>query len=721
MLSVVKEPLTAVSEPVTGGAAERLMGLLSTDFLVQIEWHAGEQTFSMRAEHRWLGWALCAVTGCAREGQGAVKLCNPCRQRLTRHPQPLVQFLAAPSGHPDRGMLAERVSLRGLPALVIAELLYAIQERCRAGVRTRRIPLRALLKALFKQPVSSITEPISGLPKYTREMVVTLRRSVEAAILQPDLERHKDVWNMGAFGLKGLLRFTVISQPWLREASKQWAFDYLPRHRGSGLTGRVQDRVNAVAQLSERLRLQRDDSGEVIQVLGAGDITAFCNRMAFLAQTSVMTEQTRLVTCRMVKLVLETIRTLGLTRAGQCAAGLPEDFTLRVGMVPDMPEDDSARDLPAEVMREVCARLDVLEAAAGVEARVAVELLIDTGRRPSEICALPIGCLDRDRDGSPVLVYDNAKAQRLGRRLPIPGATAELITVQQSRVRQLFPKTSESELTLLPAHRSADGRKSIRGHRLSERHREWVSTFEPIPLVHDTTIDGAVVAIRSAFDMNQATLYSYRHSYAQRHADAGVPVDVLRELMDHLRMDTTQRYYRVGDIRRRKAVEQVSAMQFDRHGTRIWRTVQALADDERLRQAVGEVAVPYGGCSEPSNVAAAGTDCPIRFRCVGCGHFRTDASYLPDLQAYLGDLLRNRERLLATSINADAWATTESMPSHEEISRVRALIDRIRGELDELSADERAEIEQAVALVRRGRINLRLTPVPRDLRPERDQ
>ncbi len=54
-----------------------------------------------------------------------------------------------------------------------------------------------------------------------------------------------------------------------------------------------------------------------------------------------------------------------------------------------------------------------------------------------------------------------------------------------------------------------------------------------------------------------------------------------------------------------------------------------------------------------------------------------------------------------------------------EISRVRALIGRIRSELDDLTEDERAEIEQAVAVVRRGRINLRLAPAPQDLRPER--
>ena len=90
-------------------------------------------------------------------------------------------------------------------------------------------------------------------------------------------------------------------------------------------------------------------------------------------------------------------------------------------------------------------------------------------------------------------------------------------------------------------------------------------------------------------------------------------------------------------------------MQFDRHGNRIWRQAQALLDSEHARRAVGEVAVPFGVCAEPSNVKAGGDACPFRFRCAGCDHFRTDVSYLPDLTAYLDDLLRTRERLAAAS------------------------------------------------------------------------
>ena len=143
-------------------------------------------------------------------------------------------------------------------------------------------------------------------------------------------------------------------------------------------------------------------------------------------------------------------------------------------------------------------------------------------------------------------------------------------------------------------------------------------------------------------------------------------------------------------------------MQFDRHGNRAWRDARALLDDEHARYAVGSVAVPYGTCTEPSNVAAGGNDCPVRFRCAGCDHFRTDASYLPDLTAYLDDLLRARERVAAAS-GIDAWARDQAAPAGQEITVIRQLISRIKGDIADLSPDDRARIDEAVAIVRRHR------------------
>jgi hypothetical protein len=49
------------------------------------------------------------------------------------------------------------------------------------------------------------------------------------------------------------------------------------------------------------------------------------------------------------------------------------------------------------------------------------------------------------------------------------------------------------------------------------------------------------------------------------------------------------------------------------------------------------------------------------------------------------------------------WARSEAMPSQEEIRRVRRLIERVKADLDDLTAEERAQIGDAVAVVRRSR------------------
>jgi hypothetical protein len=270
-------------------------------------------------------------------------------------------------------------------------------------------------------------------------------------------------------------------------------------------------------------------------------------------------------------------------------------------------------------------------------------------------------------------------------------------------VRARFPGAPDSELKLLASHtRNPRGGRAITENWVGKRHRDWVDSLADIVVPMAVEEHGKQVTKMLPFDKSKIFPYAYRHTYAQRHADAGVDVTVLKELMDHRQLSTTEGYYNVGQERRREAVERVITMQFDRHGNRVWRQVKALLDSERTRRAIGEVAVPYGGCTEPSNVAADGQDCPLRFRCIGCGHFSTDISYLPDLERYLADLLRQRERLAAT-LDADAWAKSEAMPSDDEIRRIRRLIDRMKGDLDELSEEDRAQIEEATAIVRRGR------------------
>jgi hypothetical protein len=197
--------------------------------------------------------------------------------------------------------------------------------------------------------------------------------------------------------------------------------------------------------------------------------------------------------------------------------------------------------------------------------------------------------------------------------------------------------------------------------------------------------------------------YALRHTWAQDHADAGTPLEVLQDLLGHAKPGTTQGYYRMTHARRHEAVTRLSQLQLTNTGSLVVAGLRALEREEDLRGQVGAVAVPFGTCVEPSNVKAGGHSCPYRMRCLGCSHFRTDPSYLPELGEYLTQLLVSRERLAAAGSALEPWARDCAMPSTEEIDRVRHLIRRCERELESLTEDERAEINTCVAQVRTAR------------------
>ncbi len=122
-----------------------------------------------------------------------------------------------------------------------------------------------------------------------------------------------------------------------------------------------------------------------------------------------------------------------------------------------------------------------------------------------------------------------------------------MIRGQQQAVRALYPDTPVGELALLPGkQRNPRGTQSLTQSTLSTVHRGWVDGLPPLLVADGTEFDKAAVV-----------LYAYRHSYAQRHADGGSPPDVLRELMGHKALGTTQTYYRVTEHRIRGAVDKI--------------------------------------------------------------------------------------------------------------------------------------------------------------------
>ncbi|MFI5065501.1 MAG: tyrosine-type recombinase/integrase [Streptosporangiales bacterium] len=636
-------------------------------------------------------YETCAVTSCSRLADCHLGYCNAhyARWRKARSAAPRLDARAWEQAEPPVAASGQ-VSLRRLPPLVAVQVLFGLWRRTTDGAKTAETTLRVACRALAGQQAATIGDcDISRVPgENARALIRVLARHVRLAVTGPDSEQARDLWDLGVFGHRGRIDFTGITQPWLRECAKRWAAQDLPRHRGRG-SCEVRNAVNAVARLSETLSL-RPGRGDRPGELTRRDIEGFLNRLGYLESAGTISRYRRNAICRGARTVLGGIRVLGLDRPGQPAAGLPADVVISVADIPARAEPgEPGRDLPAEIMQVLCAALGDLEPG---EFRAAAQVAIDTGRRPEEIVSLPLDCLTRDRDGKAVLVYDNRKAARDRRRLPVSEDTAAVITAQQARVTAWFAGTPPGELALLPTPlRNPAGRRPASVSWFENRHREWAGRLGPL-----TTRDG------TPFDPARIVPYAYRHTYAQRHADAGVPIDVLAQLMDHKNLDQTRGYYRVGEDRRRAAVDKVTAMSFDRHGNPLWRDARALLDAEHARYAIGQVAVPYGTCTEPSNVAAGGGACPVRFRCAGCDHFRTDVSYLPDLTAHLDDLLRTRERLAAMA-GVDEWARAAAAPPQEEITRIRHLITQINGDVAQLSDHERAVIGDAVSTIRKHR------------------
>lgn len=227
---------------------------------------------------------------------------------------------------------------------------------------------------------------------------------------------------------------------------------------------------------------------------------------------------------------------------------------------------------------------------------------------------------------------------------------------------------------------------------MSKAHRAFIDSIAE-QLVDDTG---------QPFPAAVVVPYAYRHSYAQRHADHGTPPDVLRDLMGHVSMQTTMGYYRVTEKRVRQAVNQVAHHQFDSQGRRVFADIAGLVAEEHARLRVGQIAVPFGVCTEPSNVKAGGHACPYKYSCIGCGHFRSDASYLPELKSYLQQLLADRERILAAT-DVQEWVRAKAAPSDEEIDQLRGLIRRVEDDLDHLSPADQQRIQEAIDVIRSAR------------------
>lgn len=602
------------------------------------------------------------------------------------------------------------LSLRGLPELVRLELLYAIGCRANEQVRTATGNMRRFVDELLASGVGSVLEfdPAGFDPAGNRDWGRFARFSVDRVRLaygDAETERTGEVWDLRHFGASGRLDFSRIAQRWLREATKSWSAAALANRNHQ----MVRHRVQSVAVLSTILA-GGPSGGENPSGLSRADIDRF-----------------------LIRVRSATSPTTGGRYSPRRATGIVEDcaFVLReareMGLLPDLAptfairrgdggrkvrDEEPGRALPAHVVTQLDAQLDVLRGVpgsaggpahrslgvlgerAGDMAVLSYLLLKGTGRRVGEVASLHLECLDVDEAGKAVLIYDNHKALRMRRRLPLAdSALVEAIRSQQAWVTSRFPATAPADLWLLPrGTRNTTGRSHIPAGQLAMWMRVWVSRIARIDAGGVDSTGEPLAFTRSAIHP-----HAFRHTYAQTLADQGVAASVLRDLMDHRSIDTTMGYYSVGDAKKRAAMELLARHTIDNRGT-----VRPVDGEPsrvaQLREELSWVAVPMGKCSEPTNVRAGGGACPIRYQCAGCPHFESDPSYLPELTTYADQLRREREAMIA--VGAAEWVIANVT------GQLEVIVGHVRHHealLERLTSTERTAIDQASATLRKAR------------------
>ncbi|MGA5100459.1 tyrosine-type recombinase/integrase [Streptomyces lavendulocolor] len=596
---------------------------------------------------------------------------------------------------------AYKFSLTPLSPVLRLEFLLGLQRRDDLGCKIEPRQVRRVIRELAARPDATLTaepwlEQVFPTAPNARAMAREVTWAVQHAYarfngLDPWADTRLDLREAGLKSTSrtgrrrkaGVVDLSCISQLWLRrllrervEAERpnsaqfgawfktvQLASDALNRLPGGGheLSGLGFKHVQAVY---DEIRSAR---------IGDGRIYGWKQRACFLGHFFALVE---------------------FGRFAELLEGLPGTFARhpshRIASEDDN-EDEIGKAVPEYVIRQLDSHLGFLAAGTTygdmhpdeiqMMFRTLYVIMRDSGRRPLEIISLPRNCLERD--GEEVsLIWDNHKGRRMKRRLPITAETTEAITRWQ-RTRDHITAPATSDKYLFPAITDRSGWDHMASSTFNSTIRSWVDS---LPVLNSDAIDGDGNLI--PFERSLIFPYAFRHAFAQRHADAGTPVDVLRDLMDHEDVSTTMGYYRVTLERKRAAVKLLSQQVIDRRGTA--RPCSQQTYEHR------SIAVPFGGCTEPSNVKAGGHACPIRFQCAGCGFYRPDPSYLPAIEDHANSLRADRERARAMDTAAFVIDNLTS-----EISAYEEIAEKMRDQLADLPADERAETEEAAVMLRR--------------------
>ncbi|MFL0295282.1 hypothetical protein ACJH6J_30350 [Mycobacterium sp. SMC-18] len=405
------------------------------------------------------------------------------------------------------------------------EVLYALQQRDNRGAKIDPSAVRQSVGRLITMPslsTMSETEVQNFISQssscnanaYTSEFARVLRVSRDRSEGRTPTDRL--IWDLVEVGMQtdptpagGTRRrvgldFSPITQTWLRTLAMTWA-------RKQDNPELVAEVVRACAAVSLLLS-QRPDCGNDMGKLGEPDAEHIAESFGRLTKVNgaLMSPRYQRYLHQRFFDIIKYGRVLGYLDE------LPQSFRPNRKKLPQdsVEDDDTGKAIPQYIQRQLDANTDLIGRPRVTDSmgrsqapyrhlhthragmndedvhemyRTAYIVMRDTGRRPVEVLALKMDCLDSDGNGL-ILIWNNFKSGRLNRRLPIGQSTADVLKAWFDRRPQINAPERSSEYAF-PAMSAHARKPHVASTTFAHIMRTWVDGLDRLD-TNDLDEDG---------------------------------------------------------------------------------------------------------------------------------------------------------------------------------------------------------------------------------------
>jgi integrase len=562
------------------------------------------------------GGGRCAVEGCTRV-RSTRSLCRSHHSSWINRGRPAFEvFLATATPIAGDGRRKDEFfDLRPLAPQLQLEVAYSLQ--CRhdeRGSRLRPAVVNQVVDLLVSTTAESLLDYdfdgwVSALGSAGRAQISSAQGFLRYAWVKvddldtdadADAEYARDIWNarrlclpMGAGQGHYTVRFDGIPQLWLRASVKRWARYELSRGHAFAT---VRNQVNALRWFARFLEHHHRGAVDA-SVINRDLLESYLSWMA----TGTLVAHTRLRYLIYLRAFFDHCRRYDW---------LPELAASATLYADDLPRTE--RPLPRFISDFVMAQLESeanLARLPDLSTRHLVVLLMETGLRCSDACALVFNPTIDDSVGWPCLRFFNAKV-RTEELIPLSPLAARTIRAQQDHVHQRWP---EGVPWLFPRpHANPDGLRPFVYGTLERRLARWA---EQIGAVDEA---GCPVTI---------TAHRFRHTLGTRLINQGVPQHIVQRLLCHASPQMTGVYAHLHDTTVRQAFEEYSRRRVDISGEVLgFDPLAPTADAEWVKHNLARIqaSLPNGYCGRPPQ-----QDCPHPNACLTCVDFQTTPEFLP--------------------------------------------------------------------------------------------